>query len=79
MELVPGLFGDLVSLGLSGLGGAVTESGVVSQGGCFQLFGKLLPQVSRGVFNPLRFVLEPSRQLSPTGGAVPESKCIIAR
>lgn len=42
----------------SWLAGAVTYSEVVSDPGCFQSFGKLLPQGVRGTFDPTRFVLE---------------------
>ena len=36
---------DWILLGLSELGGAGRYSGVVLNGGCFQAFGNLLPQV----------------------------------
>lgn len=41
---------------LSGLGGAVTNRGVVSKGGHCQSFGKLPPQRRGGVFDPTRLV-----------------------
>ena len=46
-----GCFGIRCLLGHSGLGGAKSHSGVVSNGGCFQSFGGgLLTQVGRGSF-----------------------------
>ena len=44
-------------------------SGLISNRGSLQLFGKLLPQVGREVFGLIRFVLEPSWQsFSIVGG-----------
>lgn len=50
----PRLFWDWILLGLSGLEGAVRYSGVVCNGDCLQSFGKLFPQIGRGVFDPTR-------------------------
>lgn len=41
---------ELDIIGLSGVGGAGTYSRVVSDGGCFQSFGKLPSQFGRGSF-----------------------------
>lgn len=66
------LFWDWVLLGLSGLRGAMTYSGVVSDGGCVQSFGEFLPQVVRMSFDPARIVPEPTGSLSLWwGGAMP--------
>lgn len=46
----PRLFWHWILLGLSGLGGTVRYSGVVSNGVCFQSFGTLISQVGRGSF-----------------------------
>ena len=48
----------------------MTYSGVVSNGGCFWSFQKLLSQVERGSFDPIRFVWEQSWQpfLMGSGG-----------
>ena len=50
VESAPRLFWDWTLLGLSGLGGAVVYGGVVFNEGCFQSFGKFLPQFGRGCF-----------------------------
>lgn len=50
VEPAPRLFWNWINLGLSGQGRAVTHSGVVSNRGCFQSSGKLLPQVGREEF-----------------------------
>lgn len=50
MQLASRLFWNWILLVLFGLGGAVTYSGVVSNGYCFQSFGRLHPQVMKGSF-----------------------------
>lgn len=55
MEPDPRIFWDWILLDLSGLGEALTYSGVVSNEGCLQSLGKL-PQVGKGSFDPTRFV-----------------------
>lgn len=52
----PRLFWDWILLVLSELVGAVMYPEMVSNGGYFQSFGKFLPQVGRGSFDPARFV-----------------------
>ena len=50
VEPALGCFGIGYLLCLSGLGGALSYHGVVSNGGCSQSFGELLPQIGRGSF-----------------------------
>ena len=78
-ERAPWLCGDWILLCLSGLGGVVTNSGVVSHGGCFQSFQKLPPQLRRGCFWPYKVCINCLGSLSPWRGLSPQCKCIIRR
>lgn len=60
-----------------GLGGAATYRGVVSSGGCFQSFGKLLSQVGRGSLDPRIFVPLGSLSALGAGDSKMLCKCIM--
>ena len=63
------VLGLAIGCSLSGL----TTVGVVSNGGCFQSFGDLLPQVEKGNFLSYKVCTRTSGSLSPVGCVVRDS------